>query len=206
MIKTVGESQSAVFEYVNPDITDGVVSGMNKLDIAGSRLSVQRIPQSSASLLLKPSTSSPNRPTDNASVLFSSTTQSVPSSVVQLLNMTTDEDLVDEELYQELVEDIHEECSLHGTVKSVQIPRDKSNFDSSFIGTVFVHLLDVDGAKKVFKAVSGRKFNGRIVEACYFPEELFINNVSFLLGLYNLFILYFRWLERWVIQDMLLIQ
>ena len=40
-------------------ITDGVVAGMNKLDIAGNKLSLSRVPTSSAAMLLKPSAASP---------------------------------------------------------------------------------------------------------------------------------------------------
>ena len=42
-----------------PAITDGVVAGMNKLDIAGNKLSLSRVPTSSAAMLLKPSAASP---------------------------------------------------------------------------------------------------------------------------------------------------
>lgn len=74
MIKTAsGQSQSAVFEYVDPTIAEGVVNGMNKLDIAGNKLAVQRVPISSAAMLLKPSTvaatvPTPTTPTANSNV------------------------------------------------------------------------------------------------------------------------------------------
>jgi len=57
---TGGQNQSAVFEYKNPDITDAVIAGLNYIDIAGNRLTVQRIPESSASVLLKPTFGSPD--------------------------------------------------------------------------------------------------------------------------------------------------
>lgn len=182
MIKSTA-SQSAVFEYTQAEITDAVVSGMNNIDIAGNRLSVQRVPESSASVLLKPKHSaSPNSSQnmvvdENAIMNFYSKNE--PTCVVQLSNMTSAEDLADNQLYEELIEDISEECSNHAVVKSVTIPREKSIFDSSFLGEVFVYVSDVIGAQKVVKAVRGRKFNGKIVGATFYPEELYLSEVIF---------------------------
>lgn len=40
-----------------------------------------------------------------------------PSKVVQFLNMATPDDLLDDEYYDVLYEDIMTECSKHGTVE-----------------------------------------------------------------------------------------
>ena len=49
------ELKVIVYNMFLPAITDGVVAGMNKLDIAGNKLSLSRVPTSSAAMLLKPS-------------------------------------------------------------------------------------------------------------------------------------------------------
>jgi hypothetical protein len=64
----------------------------------------------------------------------------------------------------------------------VIIPRSSENHDTSCdsisaVGRVFVHVSDLQGALKVMKAVSGRKFNGKIINASYYPEELFRKQV-----------------------------
>jgi hypothetical protein len=190
---------------VNSDVIENVISGMNNLEIAGQRLSVQRVPVSSAAVLLRPSKTSPKPAALNQ---FTSqqadgiTPQWKPSRVIQLSNMTTEEDLSDDQLYEgvpsslltclfyfllyfllsflvpvELIEDIADECNTYAKVLSVIIPRFSENRDnirdrSSAIGKVFVHVSELEGALKVMKAVSGRKFNGKIIEASYYPEEL----------------------------------
>ena len=153
-----------MFEYENSELADVVVSGMNKLDIAGCKLSVQRIPQSSAALLLKPS----------PSVATIDPLIPVKSCVLQLSNMVSQADLDDNDLYQELLEDVTDECNRHGKVDHVVIPRGgNANEGEPFVGKVFVCFVDVEGAEKALKAVNGRRFNGTTVEAVFFGEADF---------------------------------
>lgn len=175
MIKiSSGQTQSAVLEYQNSEITDGVVSGMNNLDVGGLKLFVQRVPISSADLLLKP-TSVTKEKKDVLEDLQ-------PTSVIRLSNMTTEEDLKDSNLYEELIEDVADECNNHGVVKDIKIPRGAGNFDPSdpSVGKIFVHFTDADSAEKAMKAVSGRKFNGQTVVAHFYPEDLFLDKVAFI--------------------------
>jgi splicing factor U2AF subunit len=178
LIKTAGgATQSAAFEFLNPELTDGVVAGMDKLDIAGQKLSVQRVPMSSASILLKPASTasngsmsaqvSPRGEADPLALL-------PPCNVIRLSNMTTPEDLTDERLYEELIEDVADECNTHATVKSVVVPRAAGD---PAAGRIFVHFTDSEGAEKARRAVAGRKFNGKIVEAVFYPEELFLRKI-----------------------------
>lgn len=46
-----------------------------------------------------------------------------PTEVLCLMNMVTPEELQDEEEYEDIVEDIKDECSKYGSVKSLEIPR-----------------------------------------------------------------------------------
>lgn len=39
------------------------------------------------------------------------------------MNMVTPEDLLDEEEYEDILEDIREECGRHGIVRSLEIPK-----------------------------------------------------------------------------------
>ena len=59
------------------------------------------------------------------------------SSVIRLSNMTTPADLTDNDLYEELLEDVADECNTHGTVKSIVIPRglDGAEDDGSVVRT-----------------------------------------------------------------------
>jgi splicing factor U2AF 65 kDa subunit len=43
--------------------------------------------------------------------------------ILCLMNMVTPEDLLDEEEYEDILEDIREECGRHGIVRSLEIPK-----------------------------------------------------------------------------------
>lgn len=47
----------------------------------------------------------------------------MPTEVLCLLNMVMPEELVDDEDYEEILEDIREECCKYGNVRSIEIPR-----------------------------------------------------------------------------------
>ena len=81
-------------------VTDGVVAGMNKLEIAeltvrGPTISV--VPKKVLSAV-------------------------APTCVICFSNMVKLGDLQDDELYEELLEDVAEKCNTHGAVKSMVIP------------------------------------------------------------------------------------
>jgi splicing factor U2AF 65 kDa subunit len=179
LIKTTGDTLSAVFEFVNGDLSEMVVQGMNKIDIAGNKLSVQRVPHSSAAALLKNvATIAPATATIFKAVPVIEAPVREPTTVICLSNMTTVEDLQSDDSYEELIEDVSEECNKYAVVKKVIVPRgQKGQGSDPSIGKIFVHVTDTDGAGKVLKAVAGRRFNGKVVKAEYFPEELFLNQV-----------------------------
>ena len=55
--------------------------------------------------------------------------------------MTSPADLTDNDLYEELLEDVADECNTHGTVKSIVIPRglDGAPDDGSLVGANKTH-------------------------------------------------------------------
>lgn len=121
LIKTAsGVSQSAVLEYASPAATELAMQGLNKLEISDFRLAVQRVPAASAALLLQPSSgavvnASVSTITAPAVVVHPSAGPAAdpmsllpPTRIVRLSNMTTPEDLADDEGYLELKEDVVE--------------------------------------------------------------------------------------------------
>merc|ERR1712087_756885 len=60
------------------------------------------------------------------------------SSLPGLLNMVTEEELRDEEEYEDILEDIREECGKYGEVRSLEIPRPLPGVDVPGVGKVFV--------------------------------------------------------------------
>lgn len=47
----------------------------------------------------------------------------LPTDVLCLMNMMAPEELLDDDEYEEIVEDVRDECSKYGAVKSIEIPR-----------------------------------------------------------------------------------
>lgn len=50
-------------------------------------------------------------------------TSGMPTEVLCLLNMVMPEELVDDEDYEEILEDVRDECCKYGSVRSIEIPR-----------------------------------------------------------------------------------
>ncbi|PIA17122.1 hypothetical protein COEREDRAFT_97055 [Coemansia reversa NRRL 1564] len=100
------------------------------------------------------------------------------TQIVQLLNMVTPADLADDAEYEDIVEDVRDECSTHGEVSDVVIPRNSADHPDTQVpgvGKVFVKFADVMAATSALNALAGRQFMGRTVIASYISEEDFTN-------------------------------
>jgi hypothetical protein len=70
-----------------------------------------------------------------------------PSNVIQCKNMVTMKELEDEEDYEEICDDVWEECQNYGKVISIKIPRPEGKgVIVSGLGKVFVEFATKDGA------------------------------------------------------------
>ncbi|CAM9759550.1 unnamed protein product [Discosporangium mesarthrocarpum] len=98
---------------------------------------------------------------------------SAPTRVLVLLNMVTEEDLADPQEYEDIVDDIQQECSSHGTVNAVVIPRPGEADASIAVGKVFVEYAMVESAQKAALSLAGRQFSQRIVKVEYYNEDKF---------------------------------
>lgn len=119
----------------------------------------------------------------NAMSMFAKTTsQDLESSrVLQLLNMVTPEELMDPDDYDEICEDVHEECSKYGRIENLKIPRPAGGSrQSPGVGKIFVKFETVEGATNALKALAGRKFSDRTVVTTYFAEVSVFLTVSVL--------------------------
>ncbi|KAH7170755.1 hypothetical protein EDB81DRAFT_776570 [Dactylonectria macrodidyma] len=107
--------------------------------------------------------------------LASQTNNEVETSrVLQLLNMVTAEELMDNDDYEEICEDVREECSKFGTIVDLKIPRPTGGSrQSAGVGKIFVKFDLTESTTKALKSLAGRKFADRTVVTTYFPEENF---------------------------------
>uniref|UniRef100_A0AAV2L278 Serine/threonine-protein kinase Kist n=1 Tax=Knipowitschia caucasica TaxID=637954 RepID=A0AAV2L278_KNICA len=88
----------------------------------------------------------------------------LPSPVLRLLNLIEDKHLHNEEEYEDILEDMKEECQKYGSVVSLLIPKENPGK-----GQVFVEYSSSSDAKEAQKLLTGRTFDGRFVVATFYP-------------------------------------
>lgn len=114
------------------------------------------------------------------------------SRVLQLLNMVTPDELMDNDDYEgtlarsnqsnssdvadsifvkEIREDVQEECEKFGKILSLKIPRPVGGSrQSAGVGKIYIKYETPEAAAKALQALAGRKFADRTVVTTYFPE------------------------------------
>ena len=93
------------------------------------------------------------------------------SRVLILLNMVTGDDLMDADEYDDILQDVKEECDRYGKVLDLQIPRPLGRSgEGPGVGKVFVRFESEEGCAAALKGLAGRKFAERTVVASYYPE------------------------------------
>ncbi|KAK2433178.1 splicing factor U2af large subunit B [Trifolium repens] len=98
----------------------------------------------------------------------------VATKVVCLTNAVAPDELKEDEDYEEIIEDMRQECSKFGTLVNVVIPRPQPDGDlSGGVGKVFLEYVDIEGATKARTGLNGRKFGGNEVIAVFYPENKF---------------------------------
>lgn len=109
--------------------------------------------------------------------------------ILLMLNMVTAEDLVDDEEYGDLYEDVKDECQNYGEVEDLRIPRpvkkDKGKWgdsqlsateaaradEAAGVGRVYVKFKTTEAANKALNSLAGRSFAGRSIIATLLSEE-----------------------------------
>ncbi|KII66054.1 Splicing factor U2AF 50 kDa subunit [Thelohanellus kitauei] len=164
----------AFCEYRDGTVTDIAISGLNGMQISDKKLVVQRAVLGS-------------RAGTNLGGIIPSVMQ-VPgvdpdhiishdllvTEVLCLINCLTDKDLEDDREYEDILEDVRQECSKYGEVLSVQIPRtDPNNPEITFehVGKIFVEFGDKENCKEAHESLAGRKFNDRMVLTTFYDLD-----------------------------------
>ncbi|KAL5356716.1 hypothetical protein BJX96DRAFT_143246 [Aspergillus floccosus] len=164
------ESRGIAFcEYADPTATSIAVEGLNGMEIGDRPLKVVRasIGMTQAAGL--------DMGVNAMSMFAKTTSQDLETSrVLQLLNMVTAEELIDNDDYEEICDDVREECSKYGQVLELKVPRPSGGSrQSPGVGKIFVKFDTVESATKALKALAGRKFSDRTVVTTYYGEENF---------------------------------
>ena len=87
------------------------------------------------------------------------------STVVELTNMVTMDDLSDQNEFTEILEDTRSEVSQFGNLITVSIPR-----TGTYATRIFLKYEKREGAEKAIKGLGGRTFDGKSVGARFFDE------------------------------------
>jgi len=189
---TLASKGYAFCEYLEPTITDQAILGLNGFEIGDKKLIVQRASVGAKSGPLSAATNlSGLNPTAAAALLppvqiqvpglpsiTPSSTPRVLTEVLCLMNMVEPNELKDDEEYREILEDIEEECSKYGTVKSIEIPRPskRSNDETvAGVGKVFVEFDSATEAQRAQLNLAGRRFANRVVVTSYFDRDRYRN-------------------------------
>lgn len=103
-------------------------------------------------------------------IIAASSGEGQPTRVLQILNMVAPEELVQDEDYKEIVEDIRDECNKFGTVEDVKVPRPVAMQNGKVdiraseavkdLGKVFVLFEKEEETTKALRAIAGRQFGG----------------------------------------------
>ncbi|CAG0881503.1 unnamed protein product [Cyprideis torosa] len=157
----------AFCEYLDVSITDEAIAGLNGMQLGEKKLIVQR-----ASVGAKGAQQHQPPPIQLQVPGLNLQQGPGPSTeVLCLMNMVVPEELKDEEEYEDILEDIREECNKYGVVRSIEIPRPIEGVDVPGLGKVFIEFNSIVDCQKAQQALSGRKFSNRVVVTSYYDPD-----------------------------------
>lgn len=155
----------AFCEYVDVAITDIAIAGLSGMPLGDKKLVVQRA-----------SVGSKTMPAQLSIPGFDITKEISPTNILCLMNMVSADELENDESYDEIFEDIREECSKFGRIRSLQIPRPNKEFQVGGVGKIFIEYSSPPESSAASEALAGRKFANRVVITSYYDPELYYRN------------------------------
>lgn len=98
----------------------------------------------------------------------------IPTKVVCLNQLVPVDELSDDKEFEDIYDDIKEECGKFGTVINLIIPRPElTGEEVAGLGKAFVEYSNIEGSSKAKNSLHQRKFAGNTVIATYYPEDKF---------------------------------
>ena len=99
-----------------------------------------------------------------------------PTRVLCLNNIIKGLDIEDEDKYNEVAEDIKNECEKYGKVLDVFMPRkDVEDNATPGMGNAYVLFENIEQSKLARRFLSLKRFNNKVIYIQYLPEDDFIN-------------------------------
>ncbi|KAK8203732.1 hypothetical protein HDK77DRAFT_453982 [Phyllosticta capitalensis] len=171
MVKDSGTDQSrgiAFCEYLDPAATDIAVEGLNNMQISDQYIKVQK-----ACVGLQQASGLEMGVSAMSMLAGTSSADAEQGRVLMLLNMVTAEELMDRDEYDEICEDVKEECEKYGKVVELKVPRPLHGKEEKGVGKIYIKYDTPESAQKALRALAGRKFADRTVVVTFFSEEYF---------------------------------
>ncbi|KAK2190005.1 hypothetical protein NP493_89g03006 [Ridgeia piscesae] len=157
----------AFCEYVDPNVTDQGSAGLQYSPNPGDKkLIVQR-----ASVGAKGGQMPVQIQIPGLNMTQVQAGGTIPTEVLCLMNMVTPEELEDEDEYEDILEDVKEECGKYGTVKSLEVPKPIKGIEVPGVGKIYVEFNSVIDCQKAQQALAGRKFSNRVVVTSYYDMD-----------------------------------
>jgi len=155
----------AFCEYGDANVTEAAIQGLNGMQLGDKKLIVQLASVGAKNMPGAPGAIGVQLPGVNFMAPAMST------EVLCLLNIVTEEELRDDEEFEDIMEDVREECSKYGFVKSLEIPRPIQGIDVPGVGKIFVEFTSISECQKAQQALTGRKFANRVVVTSYYDPD-----------------------------------
>lgn len=156
----------ARFQYADPSVNEKAVKGLTGLGIGNEKLVVRTLAEAHEKGIVEIATEDAPVISEERQPTQQQQHQTIPSTVLELHNMVTDEELADDEEYEDIKLDVSEECEKTGQVVSIDIPRE--GVDK---GKIFVTFKTVEGSVNTRQAMMGKQFGGRKVIALFSHRE-----------------------------------
>lgn len=178
-----GQSRGFAFcEYKDASVTNAAVDGLNGMELDKVTLKVAR-----ASIGLQQVSGEIS--VGAMSMMAGTETDTNTSRVLCLMNMITQEELIDPVEAEgkpsfmicihmltttEILEDIRDECSNYGTILDIKMPRPTGgNRGNNGVGKVYIKFETSAAAQQALNSLAGRKFADRTVVASFMGEQYF---------------------------------
>jgi len=93
---------------------------------------------------------------------------------VVLLKGCLNKALLDQDgYYGEILEDMEKQLGKFGLMQKLRVVRPGDGTNSEFVGMIFAHYEDIEGAILAKNTLKNTKFDGKIVDALFYSEETF---------------------------------
>lgn len=165
-------------------MTDVATEGLNGMELGDKKLIVQRasIGAKGGAFPNLPPEAMPDIP---APIVPVDLNKELGGRILLMLNMVVADDLIDDKEYQEILEDVRDECGSFGELEDIRVPRpakrDKSSNvnpadaakmdEAAGVGRVYIKFARHDSAAEALRQLAGRSFAGRIIVATLIADD-----------------------------------